>query len=449
MSKTILWPRSISTQMVTIVILCMATTISVIMFLLVAFRPYIPPLPDGPWPNSLAIETGLTALQHVPEPERKKLAQMISTPDLRFVVGERASCKTIPTRMPTEDLRRILQGKHPEFIVEAYSCAADSSGMTTSTLVINNGYYAVQAHDGVNFHWPQIMRLTMPLIVAFASVFLMVVALSVWSVRRINRPLSFLAEHVEAFGQDITPMPLEDTGPLEIQRLARAYNRMQARIVRYVEERTRMLMSIGHDLRTPLTRLAMRVELGAEMLSPDTVRREVILMTRMLNGTLSYLQDQNDLEPEETTDLDSLIESLCSGFSDMGKPVSYTPVGQMVCQCQPIALSRAINNLIENGLKYGGSVSVILQNNSEKAVILVKDNGPGIPEHERDNMLLPFTRLDQARTSHGGLGLGLSIVQQVVERHHGLLELMDNKPSGLVVRITLPLEKNYSLFKKK
>ncbi|OUJ10659.1 ATP-binding protein [Acetobacter sp. DsW_059] len=434
-----LWPRRISTQMSAILIICMLTTLFIIACLLTIFRPYVPPVPYGPWASTMALETGFTAIESLPEAEQPVFARKISNPDLSFFVNENVPCQEKASAFSTEGLRRILQSRHADTLVSVKTCSTDDPGTTVSYVSFDRGRYIALINNRMNSYWPHVLHVAMPLIVAFSSLTLMVITLSFWSVRRINRPLSDLAERVDTFGYDISPTPLDENGPAEIQSLAMAYNRMQTRIVQHVEERTRMLMTIGHDLRTPLTRMAMRVELGESTLKADALRRDVSLMTHMLNGALSFLRGQNDEEPEETTDLDSLIESLCTAFSDTGKPVFYTPGDQVVCCCQPVALSRALNNLIENGLRYGGDVTVTLQASEQKAIISISDNGPGIPAESKEAMQLPFTRMDQARSSPAGLGLGLSIVRQIIDRHKGTMALLDNLPEGLLVQITLPV----------
>jgi signal transduction histidine kinase len=288
--------------------------------------------------------------------------------------------------------------------------------------------------------WPQIVILTLPLIVAVSFLLSLVIALSIWTLWRISRPLRMLANTVDRFGENVTIAPLEVTGSIEIRQVAHAFNRMQERISRSVEERKCMLMAVGHDLRTPLTRLKLRIDMDGAQADHHALRRDLDLMQKMVDGALSYLNDQKDHEPAETVDLGALVEGVCLALADAGRDITYAGVYGWECQCQPVAITRAVCNLIENGCRYGTHVKVDVWCEDRWAIIEVRDNGPGIPAAMRDLVLLPFARLDPARAAEGRLGLGLSIVQEAIRRHGGELSLTDADPSGLLVRIALPID---------
>ncbi|GBR03648.1 signal transduction histidine kinase [Acetobacter oeni LMG 21952] len=319
-------------------------------------------------------------------------------------------------------------------------CEADGTIFTNIILPKDNIHISVIS----NFNLHDVIHMTLPITVPFLSLLVMTGALSLWSVWRVNRPLSILARKADTLGYDTTSPLLEEQGPREVRRVIRAFNRMQNRLRMAAEERTRMLMSIGHDLRTPLTRLSMRVELGGEDASPSAMRNDLTLMKQMLNGALAFLNGQRETEPFEVVELGSLLESLCEEFSATGKQVSYEGAHETACFCQPVSISRAVNNLIENGLKYGKDVRVDAWPENDRAIIEVEDSGPGIPDHMRLEMLQPFVRMDRARSADGSLGLGLSIVQDVMARHQGSITFRDAAPTGLIVRLTLPGYAPYS-----
>ncbi|GBQ43759.1 ATP-binding protein [Komagataeibacter europaeus] len=437
-----LLPRTVYGQMVAIVISSMLVTIFVVAFLVVALRPTVPPLPEGPWPNALAIETAIDALRASPTATRDAVARGMSAPDMQIQTTGPFPCAQIPTEHFSVLLRRILKAQpdNRDAIITESTCDADSSGMTSTHIDMPREGIFITAHNGINHHLPQLMRTTLPLIVSFLSLLVIMGTMSLWSLWRINRPLKVLANKADTFGHDITPEPLTEQGPLELRRVARAFNRMQARIAAATEERTRMLMAIGHDLRTPLTRLSMRIEMGGADASPSALRNDLWLMNRMLNGALSFLKGQGDTEPAERVDIGALVESVCAEFEAIGRNVTYQGDLGLTCLCQPVAVARMVNNLIDNACKFGSHVRVDTRRHDNEAIIEVADNGPGIPSEMHDIVLLPFARLDPARSTDGGLGLGLSIIHDIVQRHRGTLTFHHNQPSGLRVRIALPLD---------
>lgn len=277
------------------------------------------------------------------------------------------------------------------------------------------------------------------LIILFGSIALPIVLLSVWATRHVTTPLARLAASAERLGREGAAPPLPEEGPVEIRHAARAFNAMQERLRRLVEDRTRMLAAISHDFRTILTRLRLRAEAIADPAAQMKTLRDIGQMEAMIASTLAFVRDEAHEEPESRIDLSSLLESLCEEQADLGHAVRYDgPAGQRIA-CRPLALGRAIGNLIENALKYAGSVAVGLEAVGAEVAILVADDGPGIPAAERERVFEPFYRLDSARTDAPGVGLGLAIVRAIIHAHGGAVALGDNQPRGLVVRVTLPV----------
>lgn len=433
-------PQTIYGQMVAILICSLFVTLFIVAFLLDALRPAIPPLPEGPWPSALAIETGIRALRAAPLPARETIAHGFSTGDLRFQVNAAFPC--IPRSMDHEAelLRLILRSNLTEdrATLQVFNCGGYQGVEKTTNVFLPRDGIHLAIRSGINFQIPQIMHMTLPITVPFLSLLVMTGALSVWSIWRVNRPLAVLAEYAETLGYDSVSAPIQEQGPKEVRRVIRAFNRMQARLSTAAEERTRMLMSVSHDLRTPLTRLSMRVEMGGEDAAPEVMRHDLDLMKQMLNGALAFLKYQRETEAFEAVELGSLIESLCEEFSAVGRNVLYQGAFRLPCFCQPVSIARAISNLVENGLKYGQNVKVNAWSHDERIIIEVQDSGPGIPESLQQAMLQPFARMDQARSSDGSLGLGLSIVHDIIARHHGTIEFRHARPAGFIVRLILP-----------
>jgi signal transduction histidine kinase len=283
--------------------------------------------------------------------------------------------------------------------------------------------------------------LPLPLIMPFIFLLVSASALSVWAGRRLVGPLSRFADAADGFGRDGADTALAEGGPLEVRRAASAFNRMRERIGRLIEDRTNLLLAISHDLRTPLTRMRLRL---AELQTEDTGSRERLLediasMDSSITAAVTYLREGIDEEPEEVAELSSILNTICDQFTDAGFAVEYVGPPRLTFRCRPHALERAVTNLVDNATKYGTAVRVTLQGSDGGARIDVDDDGPGIPATEKARVLEPFYRADPARQVVRGFGLGLAIVAGIVRRHGGTLELLDNEPRGLRVRVELPV----------
>lgn len=282
--------------------------------------------------------------------------------------------------------------------------------------------------------------LPLPLILPFIILVVSASALSVWAGRRLVGPLSRFADAADGFGRDGADTALKEGGPLEVRRAASAFNRMRERIGRLIEDRTNLLLAISHDLRTPLTRMRLRL---AELQTEDTGSRgrlldDIASMDSSITAAVTYLREGIDEEPEEIAELSSILNTVCDQFTDAGFSVEYVGPPRLTFRCRPHALERAVTNLVDNATKYGAVVRVTLQGSGGGAQIDVDDDGPGIPATEKARVLEPFYRADPARQVVRGFGLGLAIVAGIVRRHGGSLRLMDNEPRGLRVRVELP-----------
>jgi signal transduction histidine kinase len=268
---------------------------------------------------------------------------------------------------------------------------------------------------------------------------IIILAVSVWAVRRVTSPLAALATAAERLGHDVRAPPLPETGTVEIRQAARAFNDMQIRLRRLIESRTRLLAAISHDLRTPLTLLRLRAETVQNAQERDKVLATIAEMDAMIGATLQFARDHSAGEPRQPTDLTSLIQGVADDMRDTGFSVRLQPMEPIVCACQPTALKRAVRNLLENAVKYGKTGTVNVRRTSQTVEIDVDDEGPGIPQEELTRVIEPFYRLDESRSRDtGGVGLGLAIAQSIVQAHGGTLTLKNSPTGGLRATISLP-----------
>ncbi|GBR53304.1 two component sensor histidine kinase [Neokomagataea thailandica NBRC 106555] len=290
-------------------------------------------------------------------------------------------------------------------------------------------------------------------VIAFLITSLVGSTLIVWSIRRMMAPVETLASAAEALGRDMnsSAASLPETGPSELQRASIAFNTMARRIQRFVTDRTLMLTAIGHDLRTPITRLKLR----AEFIDDDELRTKVLAdldeMEAMVSSTLAFGRDSSANEPLVSLDLRALLETIVDEAIESqpqkADSLHFTPPNSPVeIRARSVALKRALNNLILNALKYGGSaiVTLTLQNTGKKqgrhVRILIEDNGPGLSGDDLERVFEPFFRTEASRNCEtGGTGLGLSIARTILRGQGGDVYLENRKEGGLRAVVTLAL----------
>jgi len=286
-------------------------------------------------------------------------------------------------------------------------------------------------------------------LIAFVLMTLAAVLLTLWAVRRLTRPVVALAAAAERLGRDVNATPLPETGPAEVATAARAFNTMAERIRRFVGDRTQMLAAIGHDLRTPITRLRLR----AEFLEDDEQRRKMLSdldeMEAMIAATLAFARDDAAAEPSVPVDLAALVRTVLDEAADarpeLAERIHYEGPEHLPVQARPVALKRAVANLVSNALAYGGAVRGVLSPPGDgpggRAVRLaIEDEGPGVPEAQLEAVFQPFHRLEGSRNrATGGVGLGLPIARNILRAHGGDVALRNRPEGGLAALVTLPV----------
>ena len=280
--------------------------------------------------------------------------------------------------------------------------------------------------------------------VAFLVMTIATGLLSVWAVRRLTAPLRTLAIAAEKLGRDVNADPLPENGPTEVATAAIAFNTMASRIRRFVTDRTLLLTAIGHDLRTPITRLKLRAEFIDDEELQAKFLSDLDELEAMVSATLAFGRDSANREPMVSLDLRSLLQTILDDAVD-GRPQAVDCVGfaspppSVTLQARPLALKRALANLVGNALVYGGGVQVTLRPPADgHVVVLFEDDGPGIAPEELDRVFEPFVRIETSRNREtGGTGLGLSIARNIVRGQGGDITLANRAPHGLRATVTL------------
>ncbi|HOY00545.1 sensor histidine kinase [Zoogloea sp.] len=257
-------------------------------------------------------------------------------------------------------------------------------------------------------------------------------------VSRLNRPLKALAMAARTVGRGEVPPHLSENGPTELAELAHAFNQMSHDLQELDTDRALILAGVSHDLRTPLARLRLGIEMcGASSADVDAMVSDIEDMDRIIGQFLAFAKEDDD-EAMEVTDLGELATELAGVYARRGLPIQVLATAKAAAQVRPQALRRAVTNLIENALRYAGHTPEIIIGVMEgHPTIEVLDRGPGIPVTEIEKVKRPFTRLESARSNTKGSGLGLAIVDRIVRGQHGEFRLLPREGGGLRAAILL------------
>lgn len=275
------------------------------------------------------------------------------------------------------------------------------------------------------------------------SMIVMLLAVGVLSaliVHQLTRPLGTFARAAQRVGTDVKAPSIPERGPAEVRQAIRAFNEMQDRLRRFIEDRTQMLAAISHDLGTPITRLRLRAEFVEDEEQQKKMLADLDDMEKMVFSALSFARDEAASERPAMVDLRTLLQRVCNDMADAGHAITFDIGNDAVPYgCRPAALRRALTNLIDNAIKYGGRARVSLQSDQDRVLVQIDDDGPGIPEDLREDAFKPFRRLEASRSREtGGTGLGLTVARTIVRAHGGDIALMNRSGGGLRVEVQLP-----------
>ncbi len=360
----------------------------------------------------------------VAEELRRQLIEAGVTPG-RIEVGVRpADARPSATRPADERPRRLGRAHRPRI---------------ADTLVI-----AVQQPDGswisTNAPWPRRdMRIIWALFAQTLIIYVLILVPVLWLARRIARPLRALAVAARTFTPGSAPEPLAVDGPSDVRDVVAAFNALTRRVTGMLEEKDRMLGAIGHDLRTPLAALRVRIESVEDEQDRARMADTIEEMSRTLDDILSLARLGRPSEAITEVDLAALVDAVVEDFRDLGADVSFEEADRLRMRLRPTLFRRAVRNLIENAIKYAGAVEVSLQQTPGRVLVCVADRGPGIPADRMEAVFDPFTRLEGSRNRDtGGIGLGLALARAIVRDAGGDITLANRDGGGLTATITLP-----------
>lgn len=448
------YPKSLWGQLVSLLLLALVISQLIALFIFVDTRRNL----ENNLSEEQLINRIIVAAKQLQNSERRfapRIVRDASSRNIKLTLGRRVP--QMPDKMPEysaglqkrllEELADISQDilvkssgpKHIAFWSERRpSNVHVSVKLTPNTWLVAN-YLQKQPANG----WISPLLVTMLLMVI--SIILVVSLV----VRRLTKPLGELAKAAKELGHGQEVNELTEAGTEDVRHVIRSFNQMNTKIKRFVDDRTKMLAAISHDLRTPITSLRLR----AEFIEDKEMQRKILdtleEMQLMTEAALKFAKDSHSKEKTKNIDLASLLETLASDYKDMGKSVVLKDTGTMEQVILPLrvqSIKRAVRNLIDNGLKYGGDVSMSFTINKTEnhAEIYICDNGKGIDEQELEQVFEPFYRLEKSRNKDtGGVGLGLSIARNIIAAHGGEVNLRNIKVDGQItafeVQLILPL----------
>ena len=368
--------------------------------------------------------------------ERVRLLENLSTIHTRLTLieGEPATAPGIdPEALPIASAITEFEpslADHPLRMSLRSTSALDFTRQIEGAMAIDDDLWIGFETNEAVVGWPILLETTLRI----GIIALFVLGSAAVLVRTLSAPLRRLSAKAQLIGTAGRIPFDEEAGPQELREVSRALNTMQDRLEGVITQRTQALMAVGHDLRTPLSRLRLRVDGIAENEDRRAALADINQMTGMLQELLDFFETGESRRIPEPTDLSSLCQTISEAFADLGADVTYEGPDRLVIQGVYDHLARAIENLVDNAVKYGGSAALKLGTDAgdKFAVVTVEDRGPGIPETEIDRMMRPFERLDASRSDRlPGMGLGLSIASNVAEAHGGSLELANLDGGGL------------------
>lgn len=351
------------------------------------------------------------------------------------------------TAESADRLRQELLERVPEIANLGFVIGASKEGDSHASKDESPGHVlliSMQLQDG---SWVNLSRVTLAgsrfssLSFWISALIMMAGALVVSALMAswLTRPLSELTNATHRLFATPVPEPIPPRGPKEVRDLSVAFNEMQVRIDQLLTDRTQMLAAISHDLRTPITRLRLRLEENIEEKAKISASSDLDEMEEMIDAALAFLKGEASDEAVQTLDLVAILETITGDMTDAGASVVLSGARHAVMRGRRLSLKRAFTNLIQNAVKYGGGARVAISQDGAAITASIEDDGPGIPEEEMERVFSPFYRLESSRAREtGGHGLGLTVARAAIRAHGGEITIANLQPKGLQVRVVIP-----------
>ncbi len=441
-----LWPRTLARQLSLLLLLALLASNAIAMLFLQRTGSLIHPLS-----RSFSLER-LSTAHHtaldLPAAETEHLLDAMSNEPTRFWIATTPEVAPFELR-PEEnrlanELRRQL--KLPEAVplgmqlervsganarTHVFSPAGWAPLRLRTSIALPNGTYlnAVQFPAGA-YEWGRVLAYSLPVTT------LPVLLIVMFFITRVVRPIKTLAQATARVSRGEWIAPLPERGPQEARDLTAAFNTMQANLARHVEGRTRMLAAVSHDLNTPITELRLQVELLEPGNTRDDMLESLAELSAMVRETLDFVRDDAVQETTTTLSLSGLLDDLAKRYQRLQQPVAWNGSPPLALTCRPLALKRALTNLIDNALRHAGDARLsLVREDSGWLRIEILDHGNGLPEDWLSKVFEPFV---QRGVSDGGVGLGLAIARSCIQAHGGELVLENRPPAGLCAVVRLP-----------
>ncbi len=453
-----LFPRSLGLQLLLMLLLALVATQGLGLLLLTDERNRAVRAALGLEAAGRAANVALL-LDDAPADLRSSILRSADSPLVRFEVGSEpeAPHDSADADLVLSQIRQILGEPEREVRADVHALETDTlpiaDDMPSAMRPMHEAMMAgrtdpiemtlsIRLADGnwlnvrTMFHRPR-PQFTPEALLPLISMVVAVIVVAWWTARRVVGPMRALAIGAERLGRGLDADPLPMTGPSEVLETTRAFNRMKDRLTRFVNERTRMLAALSHDLRSPLTAMRLRIEMLDE--TDDSIRLKALVeeMQTMAEATLEFAGGVARSEPAATVDIAELLRDLVSDVGD--DRARLTASEPLFTTIRPQSLSRAFRNLIENAVRYGRTAEVSLKQEPGVAVVAIADAGPGVPEDQLEAVFEPFVRLESSRSRDtGGVGLGLAIARTVVQAHGGTVTLRNLPDRGLEATVRLP-----------
>jgi len=355
---------------------------------------------------------------------------------LRPLAADEAGTCTVVARPPPPDERQ--DGRQRAKVAICSPALAD--GVQTAFQTVGGAWLGVvDSLNGLPLHRPPPERPPpYALLGALLGTVVITVVLCVWASRRVTAPLLRLAEATEHLDVEQGGTLPVTGGTTEIRLLAGAFNGLIRRLGSYAAEQRRLVAGVSHDLRTPLTRLRLRLDQVDDPQLREKLLHDVQAMQHVVDSSLSLIRAQDGGAQTRDVDVGALLATIVDNFADSGADVEFNGPLHQKLKCDPALLTRAVENIVDNALKFAGRAEVLLREEPGSAVIEVSDDGPGISDEQKARVFEAFYRGDESRGVTEGSGLGLSITKALVQAHGGTVDLLDAAPCGLTVRLNLP-----------